>query len=102
METDDWKYVTDKEDWKNQEHFVLLDESYERILSRLNSGEKNVKSFVGRCPHKKREDCVCAFALNCLNEDGKMVRTVNGHIKPVISESVAKAIGISIIVEEYR
>jgi hypothetical protein len=92
----------DKEDRKNQAHFVLLDDSYERILSRLNSGEKTVKSFIGLCPHKKREDCTCPFALNLLDESGKMVRTANGKFRPVISKSLAESIGIKVIVKEYK
>jgi hypothetical protein len=77
----------------NEALFVIEDEAHGRILSRLKSGERYVKSFVlGRCPHKVGQ-CACPFALNFLDEDGKMVRTANGKIKPVysISELVSES-----------
>jgi hypothetical protein len=70
----------------NKALFVIEDEAHGRILSRLKSGERYVKSFVGVCPHEVGQ-CICPFALNFLDENGKMVRTANGKIRPVFSIS---------------
>ena len=70
---------------KNQPFYVMDTPSYDRMINKLKGGERFVKSFVGVCPHKSRNDCHCHFHLNFLNNDGDMVRVVDGVVKPVYS-----------------
>jgi hypothetical protein len=46
-----------------------------------------MKSYIGVCPHKEKSKCVCPYYLNYLDENGDMVRNVNGVVKPVYKES---------------
>lgn len=65
---------------------VVNDEAYSRMLTTLQNGERYVKSYLHTCPHKNKNDCKCVFFLNFL-KDGKMVRSINGELKNVISET---------------
>jgi hypothetical protein len=68
-----------------QPFFVINDDGYDRMMKTLRDGAKTVKSYLGTCPHKNKNKCKCVYWENYLNEDGKMVRNVNGVIKPVLS-----------------
>ena len=65
---------------------VIQDESYDRMMAKLQSGERYVKSYLHTCPHSRVEDCRCVFFLNFL-KDGEMVRSINGKIKKVVSQT---------------
>jgi hypothetical protein len=79
-----------------QPFYVVTDASYDRMMDKLlltetpSHGRVNmaVKTYLGVCPHKTKEDCNCSFNLNFL-KDGKIVRVNKGIIKPVIKESEA-------------
>jgi hypothetical protein len=73
-----------------QPFFLVDDEAYERMMNKLKSGEKFVKTYLGVCPHPKKQDCKCEYFNNYLDEDGDMVRNVNGTIKPVLSLTILK------------
>jgi len=81
------KYVMSASD--TQPYFVVNTEGYNRMLSRLQNGEQFVKSYSSMCPHRKKEKCDCPFYTSYLL-DGKMVRNVNGEIKPVYSREMLK------------
>ena len=89
------KYLTERQ------YFVVNDSAYERMLSKLLSGEKMVKSYMGLCPHgSETVSCDCPYFENYLShaveserqKDGKInfkqthgiVRIVNGKKKPVV------------------
>ena len=74
----------------SQPFYVINDEGYNNIFTALTNGERFMKSYIGTCPHKKKEDCKCPFYLNFL-KDGKMVRSVNGEIKEVLSETMFRS-----------
>jgi len=65
---------------------VVNDEAYNRIFGSLKMGQPYIKSYLHTCPHKNHNECNCIFFLNFLIED-KVVRTVNGESKNVISET---------------
>jgi len=87
--------------WGDSPFFVANDAAYDRMHRALLDGEPYVKSYVNICPHKKKDDCDCAYMLNflfrcrcpdraqcaCKFPDGTMVRSVNGVLKPVFSLS---------------
>jgi hypothetical protein len=64
---------------------VLNDIAYNRMMFKLENGERYVKSYYGVC--KDRNNCKCKFNLNFLDKDGMMVRVVNGKTLPVFYES---------------
>ena len=59
------------------EIIAVPSEGYERLMTRLLSGEEFVKTYRNICPHKKREDCQCPFYKNIL-VNGEIVRIVDG------------------------
>jgi len=77
----------------NQPFYVVEDESYNRMMTKLQEGEKYIKTYSHPCPHmhlgieRAKEECNCHFQLNFLR-DGKLIRTNNGVVKPVFSESI--------------
>ena len=81
-----------KEQHANQPFFVVNDEAYNRMMNALKDGEKSVKSHIDECPHERDEDCRCEYYENYLDDEGCMVRNVNGTIKPVLSVSILMAL----------
>ena len=75
-------------DYKKQPFFVLNDEAYHRMVQTLRDGNPFVKSYMGTCCHKSKEECKCTYFNNYLNEDGDMVRDVDGVIKPVLNTTM--------------
>jgi len=73
-----------------QPFFVVDDAGYNRMMKKLKDGEKSVKTFLHGCPHRSKEDCKCEYFSSYLDEDGDMMRNVNGTIKPVISVTMLK------------
>jgi hypothetical protein len=69
---------------------VVNDEAYERMMLALRNGTPIVKSYVGVCPHAKKEGCKCISYDNYLNSDGDMERNIDGVIKQVISYTYFK------------
>mgnify|MGYP003630756840 CR=1 len=57
---------------------ALTSDAYERVMTRLQSGEEFVKTYRNICHHKKMEDCDCPFWKNILI-NGEIVRIVNGE-----------------------
>ena len=74
----------------SQPFYVIEDEGYERMMFKLKTGQRYVKSFVGVCPHREKNDCKCEFALNFLDSKGNMVRCVKGQQKFVLSVTELK------------
>ena len=69
----------------NQPFYVIEDNSYRRMMTTLLGGAKTVKSYPRHsCPSKTEKDCRCLSYDNYLDEDGIMVRKVEGVVKPVI------------------
>ena len=77
-----------EEQMNTQPFYVVEDTSYDRMMKKLQSGEKYVKSYIHHnCPYKSSKDeCKCPFSLNFL-KDGVMVRANNGVLKPVFSKT---------------
>jgi hypothetical protein len=73
-----------------QPFYVVDDEAYNRMMTKLKGGAAFVKSFKTHtnCPHAA--DCTCEFYKNYLDKDGIMVRNCGGSIKDVISISALK------------
>ena len=71
---------------EQQPFFVMNDEAYERCMTRLQAGERYVKSYLHTCPHSRVEDCKCVHYLSFF-KDGEMVRSIKGKVKKVVSET---------------
>ena len=85
---------------EQQPFCVLNDEAYERCMTRLQAGERYVKSYLHTCPHSRVEDCKCVYYLNFL-KDGEMVRSMKGKIKKVVSESRFREYKDAIMLEVF-
>ena len=59
------------------EIIALTPDAYDRVMTRLKSGEEFVKTYRNICPHKKIEDCNCPFYKNIL-VNGRIVRIIDG------------------------
>jgi len=70
-----------------RDFYLMQDKSYNRMMAKLESGERYVKSFLGDCPHRNNRKCDCKFFLNFL-DDGVMTRVVNGKRKFVVPMSL--------------
>jgi len=57
---------------------ALTPDGYDRVMTRLKSGEEFVKTYRNICPHNKREDCKCPFYKNIL-VNGEIVRIIEGE-----------------------
>lgn len=73
----------------SQPFYAINDEGYNRMFAALTNGERFMKSYITTCPHKNKDDCRCPCYINFL-KDGKMVRSVNGEIKEVLSETMLR------------
>ena len=87
-------------DWADQPLFVIGDASHARIMARLQAGEEGVYSYNGTCPHSRQWQnwdpleplqCTCLKMLNVLRH-GRMVRYVNGEVRPVLSSTELMAL----------
>jgi hypothetical protein len=65
---------------REQQYYVLGDDSYARMLAKLQAGSRFEWSYPGPCPTPV--DCRCPRWRNVL-KDGKIMRVVNGRWKPV-------------------
>ena len=74
-----------EEQLNSQPFYVVTDDAYERMMSKLMNGDKYVKTYIGVCPHKKNE-CVCRFNLNYL-QNNSIVRCNQGVVKKVYKMS---------------
>lgn len=72
--------------WNKQPFFVINDEGYNRMMDKLQNGERYVKSFPYKCKASCQAECSCPFQINFL-KDGRMVRCVDGQLRPVFSVS---------------
>ena len=71
-----------------QPFYAIEWNSFMRIFNKLHEGEPWVKSYIGRCPHpidRETEKCSCPYYKNSLNEEGFVVREVDGRLKPVFA-----------------
>jgi hypothetical protein len=71
-----------KERTKNQPCYIVADDSYDRMLTKLRAGEPFVKTYSGVCPHKRSGSCTCPFFKNTLSECGNHIERDG---KPVYS-----------------
>jgi hypothetical protein len=76
----------------DQPFYLLNDEAHSRMLKKLKEEGGTSKSYLRLCPHKSIELCKCEYYINYLDDDGDIVRSVNGVIKPVLSISMYKEI----------
>lgn len=67
---------------------VVNDDAYGRMKKQLDEGERYVKTYLTTCPHDDKSKCNCTFNLNFIL-DGKVVRSDNGKIIPVVSLTTA-------------
>ena len=70
---------------KSQPFFVVNNESYDTMMSKLQGGERYVKSYISPCPATIKSKCTCPFFINFLDEEGNMIRVVNGTRKYVVA-----------------
>jgi hypothetical protein len=63
--------------------YVLTDDAYDRILNRLQAGERFVWTYSSVCPHQRTCDCDCPKRMNVL-VDGQVVRLQDGRRTPVL------------------
>lgn len=71
---------------KNQPFFVVDNEAYDKMMSKLKSGqERYIKSYVSMCPATYQSNCTCPFFINFLDEEGDLIRVVNGTRKYVFA-----------------
>ena len=80
-----------------QPFYVLNDEAHSKMLKKLKEEGGASKSYISVCPHKSIELCKCEYFTNYLDDDGDIVRNVNGVIKPVFSVSMYKQ-----LISEFR
>ena len=80
-----------------QPFYLLDDEAHSRMLKKLKEEGGASKSYISVCPHKSKELCKCEYFTNYLDDDGDIVRNVNGVIKPVLSLSMYKQ-----LINEFR
>ena len=60
------------DNWNKQPVYVPNDVSYDRMLKKLEAGERFVKSYRNICPHRNTDaKCECVFHLNFL-KDGSL------------------------------
>ena len=88
---------------EDQPFFVVENESYDRMMNRLQIGERYVKSYSSaiNCPHGKSDHCDCPFSINFLiGED--MVRADKGEIKPVFRESMLDVLEMDVEESKQR
>ena len=71
---------------EEQPFYVLQDDSYDRMLHKLQNGSDSEWSYTGLCPHRNKNDSECTKFMNVLH-DNKIVRIVNGEQRPVIKAS---------------
>lgn len=69
-----------------QPFYVVDDEAYVRMMEKLVSGERYVKTYLAVCTETCKCNCNCKFFLNFL-KNGRIVRSVNGELKDVWSLS---------------
>ena len=71
----------------SQPFYLVCDEAYARMLTKLRQGEPFVKTYLTECPHKGA--CECQFFRNTLTADGCGIER-NG--KPVVPLSFVKKV----------
>ena len=83
-----------QEQLNKQPIYCVPDDAYARMMTRLQNGERYVKTYLGVCPHVEEsgeENCKCPFNINFLHpESGQIVRSNSGVIKPVLPFSFVK------------
>ena len=82
----------------DQPFYILNDQSYDSMLSKLRAGSPYEKSYLGKCPHRNPANCNCLFFKNTLHKcacadhcicafpNDTIVRKINGVTKPVFAQ----------------
>lgn len=61
---------------------VVVDDSYDRMMTRLMMGEPFVKTYLGVCPHRSPRMCKCTFRKNIL-VGNEIMRDIDGKREKV-------------------